>query len=144
MLAALVFSAAAVAAPAASGHEHVGLAASLERDASGGEADVVVRFMPLDAAIHVNADPAPRVTLDSQQRLLDDSSRPAPPPARAAFPNGRYLDTQAGVRFPVRISRLAPSGRHTVRAAVLYFYCSQAEGWCRRAQDDVEVSFSVP
>lgn len=143
-LAVVLSSALATAPPAASGHEHVGLAASFEREASGGEADVVVRFMPLEAGIHVNADPPPRLTLDPDQRVLDDSSRPAPPPPRAAFPNGRYLDTQAGVRLPVRMSPMVPKGRHTVRAAVLYFYCSQAEGWCRRAQDEVEVSVTVP
>jgi hypothetical protein len=140
----VLLSALAAAAPAASGSEHVGLAASLERKASGGEADVVVRFMPLDAPIHVNADPAPRLTLDAEQRVLDESQRLPPPPPRAAFPNGRYVDTQAGVRFPVRVSRTAPPGRHTLRASVLYFYCSQAEGWCRRAHDEVELSVTIP
>lgn len=144
MLAGCLLAVISAATPAASGYEHVGLAASLERQASGGEADLVVRFIPLDASIHVNADPAPRLTLDSEQRVLDDSARPVPPPPRAAFPNGRYVDTQSGVRFPVRINRMAPQGRHSVRASVLYFYCSQDEGWCRRAQDSVEVSVNVP
>lgn len=144
ILAALLLFVIPALAPAPSGHEHVGLAASFERNASGGEADIVVRFMPLEAAIQVNADPAPRLTLDAQQRVLDESARPVPPPPRAAFPNGRYVDTQHGARFPVRVSVAAPKGRHSVRASVLYFYCSQAEGWCRRAQDDVEVSVTVP
>lgn len=143
MLAALVFALSSTLSLAASGREHVGLAAGVEQ-VRGGEADVVVSFMPLDGAIRVNAEPAPRLALDPEQPALAESSRAAPPLPRAGFPNGRYLDTRAGVRFPVRLARGAARGRHTVHARVTYFYCSQTEGWCRRAQDDVEFSVDVP
>jgi hypothetical protein len=38
----------------------------------------------------------------------------------------------------------APKGDKTVKATVVYFYCSSREGWCRRGSADVEVPVSVP
>jgi hypothetical protein len=142
MLAALLLLSVA-APPPVSGREHVGLSAAFEHSGSGPEGDVVIRFMPLDAPVQVNAEPAARLTLDLGQRLLHESSRPAPPVPRQPFPNARYVDTRVGVRFPVR---LAPGtrGRHTLHASLTYFYCSTTEGWCRRAQDDVEIELNLP
>ncbi len=125
-----------------SGREHVGLAASFEREQSGGEAHVVVRFMPLQGAVQVNADPAPRLQLPADQDVLEESQRPVPPPPRAAFPNARYIDTHKGVSFPVRLGRQARPGPHVVRARVTFFYCSTAEGWCRRATDEVDIGLT--
>lgn len=130
--------------PDVSGREHVGLAAAFERGTVGHEGHVVVRFMPLDPAVHVNAEPTPRLALDGLPRVLDESTRPAPAATREAFPNGRYLDTRVGLRFPAKLRPGAARGQHTVLATLTYFYCSTTEGWCRRAQDQVEVSVSVP
>ncbi len=141
-LAALLLAAVTLPLPQ-SGREHVGLAATLEHGA-GGERDVVVRFMPLLPSVHVNAEPAPRLALDPEQRLLRESPRTAPPATRLAFPHGRYLDTRVGVRFPARVVPGAKAGRHTLRGTLTYFYCSVTEGWCRRAQDEVEIEASLP
>ncbi len=130
--------------PETSGREHVGLAASVEFLGGTRDGDVVVRFMPLDAAVQVNAEPAPRLTLDTTQRLLAEAARRATPATRQTFPNGRYLDTQVGVRFPVRLLAGAARGAHAVQGTLTYFYCSTSAGWCRRAQDEVEISLSVP
>ncbi len=127
-------------APETSGRDHVGLAASAEFPSGMRDGDVVVRFMPLDPAVQVNAEPAPRLTLDPGQRVLAESARRAPPVTRQAFPNGRYLDPQAGVRFPVRLLSGAGRGAHVVKGTLTYFYCSTSAGWCRRALDEVEIN----
>lgn len=131
-------------APEVSGREHVGLAAAFERGTVGREGDVVVRFMPLDPAVHVNAEPTPRLTLEGLPRVLEESTRPAQAATREAFPNGRYLDTRVGLRFPAKLRPDVAPGRHTVLGTLTYFYCSTTEGWCRRAQDQVEISVSLP
>ena len=53
------------------------------------------------------------------------------------------LDLAKPVRFPVAFSPSAPKGPQTVKATVIYFYCSSREGWCRRGSTEVEVPFTV-
>ncbi len=143
ILAALLLTVASLP-PDASGREHVGLATTFERGRVEREGDVVVLFTPLDPAVHLNAEPAPRLRLDPTQRVLAEAAGPTPAAAREPFPNGRYLDPRVGVRFPVRLRPGATRGHHTVSGTLIYFYCSTSEGWCRRAQDKVEVSLSIP
>lgn len=109
----------------------------------GGEGAIAVRFVAKGPAIHLNEEPAPRVKLDPAQKVLLDRQ----PPARtaAADPDSaRYLDLSRPVRFAVAYASGAPRGAQTVKATVVYFYCSSREGWCRRGSTDVEVGVTVP
>lgn len=109
----------------------------------GGEGAIAVTFVAKDPAIHLNEEPAPRVRLDSAQKVLVDKQ----PPARTAAVDpdtARYLDLRRPVRFPVAFAPGAPKGAQTVKATVVYFYCSSREGWCRRGSTDVEVAVTVP
>jgi hypothetical protein len=46
------------------------------------------------------------------------------------------------VSFPVGWAATPPASRETVKAEVVYFYCSKRDGWCRKS--NAPVSFSVP
>jgi len=48
------------------------------------------------------------------------------------------------VTFPVALAPGAPKGTQTVKANLVFFYCSKREGWCRRGSDELEVLVSVP
>ena len=132
--------ASALAAPPA----HFDLRASFVPPAKPGSDGVIaVQFVAKDPAIHLNEEPAPRVKLDPTQKVLLDKQ----PPARtaAADPDSaRYLDLSRPVRFPVAYAPGAPKGAQTVKATVVYFYCSSREGWCRRGSADVDVAVTVP
>ena len=55
----------------------------------------------------------------------------------------RYLDIEKPVRFPVAVAPGATKGTQTVKATVVYFYCSKREGWCRRGATEIDVSVLV-
>jgi hypothetical protein len=54
----------------------------------------------------------------------------------------RYLDTTFPVAFPVAWASKAPASNTTLKAEVVYFYCSKRDGWCRKGT--APVAFSVP
>jgi hypothetical protein len=109
-----------------------------------GDGAVAVSFRSLDPDVRVNETPAPRLKLDLAQIVLVDRQ----PPARRQTPDydpltAKYLDLSRPVLFPVAVAPAAPKGAHTVKASVIYFYCSQREAWCRRGSVEIEVPVTV-
>ncbi len=129
----------------AAGPRHFEVQASFVPAAKpGGEAAVSVLFTPLDPAIRINQEPAPRLKLSVEQAVLVQKTV-APPPAVPAVPGeARYLDTDTPIRFPIAIAPGASKGKQSVKASVSYFYCSKTEGWCRKGQSDLEFPVLVP
>ncbi len=112
---------------------------------AGAPGHVAVSFTALDPDVHINEEPAPRLKLDLTQTVLVDKQAPAPEKTGGFDPdNPRYLDLQKPVKFPVAFAPAAPPGAQTVKATVVYFYCSAREGWCRRGSTEVEVPVRVP
>lgn len=108
---------------------------------AAGSGDVAVTFVAHDPDVHVNENPAPRLKLDSEQKILTTkpakSARMAPPaPAEA-----KYLDLAFPVLFPVAVTQ--PKAPATVKGTVTYFYCSKRDGWCRKGTQAVEVPVSA-
>ena len=112
---------------------------------SGTTGAIAVTFLPRDPDVHINEEPAPRLRLDLEQSALIDK-QPAPPKSGPTFDpdTARYLDLKKPVRFPVALAPNAPKGPQSVKVNVVYFYCSQREGWCRRGTADLEVAVTVP
>jgi hypothetical protein len=107
-----------------------------------GDGTIEVRFTARDTSVHLNEEPAPRVKLDPSQKVLLDKQPPVQ--TTAADPDtARYLDLRHPVRFPVAFAPGAPKGAQTVKATVVYFFCSTREGWCRRGSTDVDVAVKV-
>lgn len=107
-------------------------------------ASVAVRFQPLDPDVKVNESPAPRLKLDVGQDVLVDRQ----PSAEGGVPDydpltARYMDLSQPVLFPVALAQGAPRGEHTVKANVVFFYCSQRENWCRRGNTEVTIPVAV-
>jgi len=110
-----------------------------------GLAHVAVSFSPLDPDVHINEAPAPRLKLDAEQLVLVDKQQPPPEKISEWDPdNPRYIDLGKPVLFPVAFAAGVPKGEKTVKATVVYFYCSSREGWCRRGSADLEVPVTVP
>lgn len=132
-------------APGRSGpSEHFSLSAAFRAPSKlDGLGAVAVTFSTLDPDVHINEEPAPRLKLDPAQTLLAD--RQAPPPSKIPSfdpENAKYVDTTFPVSFPVAWAGKPPRAPQSVKANVVYFYCSKREGWCRKGTS--EVLFSVP
>ena len=138
----LALPAAALATPL----HHFDVAATFQPPTrAGGIASVAVIFRALDPELKINESPAPRLRLDVTQAVLSDRQTPPPRDVPAYDPlTARYLDLTKPVLFPVAIAPAAPKGPQTVKASVIYFYCSQREAWCRRGTADVAIDVTVP
>jgi hypothetical protein len=105
---------------------------------------VLVTFLQTEAGVHVNETPAPRLELEAGQSILDYKA-PANKGGVAGDPAlAKKLDLSQPVRFPVTLRAGAPSGEQSVNASVVYFYCSDHEGWCRKGSADLAISVPVP
>lgn len=106
-------------------------------------ASVSVSFVPRDPDVQINEEPAPRLKLDPEQPVLIDKQAPAAASVKPYDPDAaKYLDLRAPFSFPVALAPGAPKEPHSVKATVIYFYCSKREGWCRKGSTEVE--FTVP
>jgi hypothetical protein len=126
--------------------KHFDVAASFMAPAKpGGSPFVGVLFSPTDPDVHINEIPPPRLELEAGQKVLVDK-QPKPPASEGEMDPDltKYLDLSRPVKFPVVIARGASSGTHSVRAKVIFFYCSKREGWCRRGAEPLELSVDVP
>jgi hypothetical protein len=125
---------------------HFDVAATFEPARKAGALpSVAVSFSPLDPDVHINEEPAPRLKLDVEQTVLVDKQ--APPSDKTADwdpDRAKYLDLAKPVRFPVALAKGAPKGSQSVKATVIFFYCSSREGWCRRGTSELEVPVTVP
>ena len=135
-----------VVAASAVGPQHFDVAAAFEPPAKPGpNGAIAVTFAPRDPDVHINEEPAPRLKLDLEQGALVDK-QPAPSKSVPTFDpdTARYLDLKKPVRFPVAFAPGASKGPQSVKVNVVYFYCSEREGWCRRGSADLEVGVTVP
>jgi hypothetical protein len=133
-------------AASAVGPQHFDVEAAFEAPTRPGTTGAIaVTFAPRDPDVHINEEPAPRLKLDLEQSALLDK-QPAPSKTVTTFDpdTARYVDVKKPVRFPVAFAPGAPKGPQSVKASVVYFYCSQREGWCRRGTADLEVAVTVP
>jgi hypothetical protein len=111
---------------------------------AGANGSVAVTFRALDPDVKVNETPAPRLRLDVAQTVLVDKQAPAPAQVPDYDPlTARYVDTRKPVLFPVAVAPGAAKGEHSVRASVVFFYCSTREAWCRRGTADLEIPVAV-
>ena len=124
---------------------HFDVAASFVPGAKRGTGAIAVSFQARDPDVHINEEPAPRLKLDPEQSALVDKQPPPPKSVPVYDPEvARYLDLKKPVEFPVSFAPNAAKGAQTVKANVVFFYCSAREGWCRRGSADVEIGVTVP
>ena len=108
-------------------------------------AAVAVTFQPKEPDVRVNRDPAPRLKLDPDQRVLVDKQPPPPPRNGSAdLEAAGFFEPGTPVTFAVALAPGAPKGQHEAKGTVTYFYCSKRDGWCRKGTSEVEIPVTVP
>ena len=118
------------------GVAHVRIDVTTGKDtlAPGAASEILFTFAP-SKGFHVNAIPAMSVQFDS-----GSAARPVGAISLAADTATGYLDAATPARQPFALAKDAARGRTALRGTLTYFYCSDAEGWCRRER----LPFTVP
>jgi hypothetical protein len=115
-------------------HVTVKLAASPDTLRPGAGAELLIAFSP-KKGYHVNAVPPVSVSFDS--------AAPAREEGKLAIPSDTatgYLKSSLPVRRPFRLTPSAGRGPAKIGGVLTYYYCSDAEGWCRKEN----MPFAVP
>lgn len=94
--------------------------------APGAASELRITFRP-SKGFHVNAIPAMAVEFDSA--CVARTAGTIVIPADTAT---GYLNSVLPVRQPFVLAKSAGRGRATLGGTLTYYYCSDAEGWCRR------------
>jgi hypothetical protein len=107
-------------------------AASLKPGASG---NLLVSLKPAKG-IHINLKPALSVRFDSLSEVRPNGDPEIPK-------KGEYLDAAGNIRIPIIVPASFKSGTASLKAELTYYYCSDAEGWCSRFKQPIELSLTV-
>ena len=120
-------------------NQYVGIevAVSSQTVKSGESAEIRLQFLPADG-IHINATPAIEFTLDSSDVFVLKGRAIQQSDALTGF-----LSTSVPVRQLVGIAPKASTGVQSLRGTLVYYYCSDVEGWCMRFRQRVELPIMI-
>jgi hypothetical protein len=98
--------------------------------------DLSVRFTPNDG-IHINTEPMFEVVLDKSS-VFEISGNP-----RFKSSDKEYLDHSHPVVYTLKAKKGTAPGTHRLTGKVMYFYCSDADGWCNRFVQPFDISVEI-
>ena len=104
---------------------------------AGSPARLVITLKPA-RGIHINGTPPLSVTIDSTGPVVA-AGKPDVPLVKATG----FLDTKKPIVMPLTVSNDVKPGTVTVRGTLVYYYCSDAEGWCSRFKQPIEIRTKV-
>ena len=109
-------------------------ALSMKAEESG---ELRIAFTPSEG-IHINATPAVEFRIDSSSAFVIKGKAAQERDALTGF-----LSTSVPVRQLFGVAQGTGSGLHALRGTVVYFYCSDSEGWCMRFRQRVELPITI-
>ena len=104
---------------------------------AGTTAHLVITLKPV-RGIHINGTPPLTVKIDSIGAIAAVGKPDVPLAAKTGF-----VDTKKPIVTPVTFSRDLKAGPVTVRGTLVYYYCSDAEGWCSRYKQPIELTTTI-
>jgi hypothetical protein len=103
----------------------------------GAKGEIVVSFAP-EEGIHINTDPAIEFEFE-KDTLVHFTGITSMPKAEKTG----QLDTKRPIRYSFTLDKNIQKGKHTLRGSLLYFFCSDTEGWCNRSSQPIQLTFTV-
>jgi hypothetical protein len=103
---------------------------------AGSGTDLKIYFRP-HKGIHINLDPAIDITVGKNSVAATVGKISASKDAHG------YLDAARPVVVSLTPSPDAPKGKRTLTLRVVYFLCSDAEGWCNRDEQSLDIPLTV-
>lgn len=103
---------------------------------AGAAQDVKITFRPTKG-IHINLDPSPEIETAKASVVATIGTLSASKDAHG------YLNAAKPAVVPVTIAADAPKGRQTLKLRIVYYLCSDKEGWCNRDEQTIDIPVTV-
>lgn len=104
---------------------------------AGASGQVLFSLRP-KKGIHVNLAPAVEVKLDSSD-LIALSGKPEIPRDKKTD----FLDPLMPIKQSFTLSKKTKPGMVALKGMLTYYYCSDAEGWCSKFKQPIEMKITV-
>jgi hypothetical protein len=122
--------------PTVNEYVHVGISLKQKTLKPRQTGEMLIALKP-KAGIHINLQPPITIEFDSSASTtlsVDTLVVPA---------NGKYFDTTKQLRQSFRLLKSVKPGKLSIAGTLVYFYCSDADGWCSRFKQPFKVTVSV-
>jgi hypothetical protein len=105
--------------------------------APGGRGRIHLAFSPIDG-IHINIDPAVEVSLKNNRvaKLQGD-------PEMGINKESGFLSTSHPVEQEFSVLPFANPGTYRLSGTIVYYFCSDTEGWCRKFRQPITLKLHV-
>lgn len=108
-----------------------------KRVAPGDTATIRFTLQPAKG-IHINLDPPMNLELDSLPVVSSHGKLILPHDTSTG-----YLDLRTPVSVSLKLSKSLKAGKHPLKGVLTYYFCSDAQGWCRKFKQPFEVFVTV-
>ncbi|MDI6778589.1 MAG: hypothetical protein QME25_00085 [Bacteroidota bacterium] len=102
---------------------------------AGGKGQIFVFFKP-QKGIYINLDPPIEFEIADDGAALGKMEIPK-------SKKNEYLDTNKPLKQHFTIKKGLPAGTYTLKGKLIYFYCSDAEGWCSRFTQPFQFNLKI-
>jgi hypothetical protein len=103
----------------------------------GGKGRILVSFSPIDG-IHINVDPPFRLTIEKNRFFSLHGE-----PDISTDKESGFLSTSAPIEQGFYVFKKANSGEHIIKGTIVYYFCSDNEGWCRKLTQPITLKLNI-
>lgn len=96
----------------------------------------LILFKP-KKGIRITTDPPFQVSLDTTQQFFSLGK------AEFSQDANGYLNSEKAVRQSFTITRMTKPGSYALKGTLIYYYCSDGEGWCSRFIQPIELKLMI-
>lgn len=104
---------------------------------AGSEGTILATFTPVEG-IHINVDPPVELTLQENPSFAIHAD-----PDMSIDEESGFLSTSQPVEQRFSVASSTTPGDYTITGTIVYFFCSDAQGWCRKFKQPITLSLHV-
>ncbi len=113
-------------------------ASVVEKSIKPGATGTIQIMLTPKKGIHINTDPAMSIKLDSSPAIAK-----VDPLHNSKDDSTGYLISSTPITAEFTVAKNAKPGKITVKGMFIYFFCSDAEGWCNRYKQPIELTATI-
>lgn len=104
---------------------------------AGAIGEIILTFTP-EEGIHINTEPAMEFEFEKTTSVHFTGIASLP-----KAPTTGYLDARRPVKYAFTLDKKIRKGKHILKGIVRYYFCSDAEGWCNRFTQPIQLTLTV-